>query len=175
MNWDLHIINQTPIFDKFSDTTIQDSVLIPKNTIGKIINHVNPLHIIVIYVSNIIFKVMFQLPSLPPTPGPSSVGFPVSYLSCVRVYIYIYIYIYLYIFTHVHIHFFTAQKPLVGQSLLIFEASRSHLVGLLWMSDQPEAETPTWQHTTLTRDRYRCQRWDSNIRTQKVNARNPRP
>jgi hypothetical protein len=28
-----------------------------------------------------------------------------------------------------------------------------HLVGLLWTSDQPDAETSTWQHTTLTRDR----------------------
>jgi hypothetical protein len=36
-----------------------------------------------------------------------------------------------------------AQQPLVGQGLLIIEASQSlsdtpHLVGLLWMSDQPE-------------------------------------
>ena len=40
------------------------------------------------------------------------------------------------------------QKPLVGQGLLIFEDSRSysdtpHSVGLLWMSDQPVAETST--------------------------------
>ena len=27
-----------------------------------------------------------------------------------------------------------------------------HSVGLLWTSDQPHAETSTWQHTTLTRD-----------------------
>jgi len=27
-----------------------------------------------------------------------------------------------------------------------------HLVGLLWTSDQPNAQTSTWQHTTLTRD-----------------------
>ena len=39
-----------------------------------------------------------------------------------------------------------------------FEASRSHTsetplsVGLLWTSDQPDAETSTWQHTTLTTD-----------------------
>jgi hypothetical protein len=37
------------------------------------------------------------------------------------------------------------------------EASRLHShalhsVGLLWRSDQPVAETSTWQHTTLTRD-----------------------
>jgi len=43
--------------------------------------------------------------------------------------------------------------PLVGQGLLIIENSRSHSdtlhsVGLLWTSDQPVAETSTWQHTT---------------------------
>jgi hypothetical protein len=51
-----------------------------------------------------------------------------------------------------------AQQPLVGQGLLIIEASRSHSdtphsVGLLWKSDQPDAKTPTWQHTTLLRDK----------------------
>jgi hypothetical protein len=39
-----------------------------------------------------------------------------------------------------------AQQPLVGQGRLIIEASRSHSdtphsVGLLWTSDQPDAET----------------------------------
>jgi hypothetical protein len=39
-----------------------------------------------------------------------------------------------------------AQQPLVGQGLLSFEASRSHSdtphsAGLLWTSDQPDAET----------------------------------
>jgi len=41
-----------------------------------------------------------------------------------------------------------AQKPLVGQGLLILQDSRSYSdtsnsVGLLWMSDQPVAETST--------------------------------
>jgi hypothetical protein len=49
-----------------------------------------------------------------------------------------------------------ALQPLVGRSLFI-EASRSHSdaphsVGLLWTSDQPVAESPIWQHTTLTTD-----------------------
>jgi len=35
----------------------------------------------------------------------------------------------------------------VGQDLLIIEASESH------SSDQPVAQTATWQHTTLTTDR----------------------
>jgi hypothetical protein len=41
-----------------------------------------------------------------------------------------------------------------------------HSVGLLWMSDQPVAETSTWQHTTLTRDRHPCRRRDSNPQSQ---------
>jgi len=41
-----------------------------------------------------------------------------------------------------------AQQPLVGQDLLIFQASRSHSdtaqsVGLICTSDQPDAETST--------------------------------
>jgi hypothetical protein len=55
----------------------------------------------------------------------------------------------------------TAQLPLVGKGLLITEALRSHSntsqsVGLLCTSDQPDASTSTWQHTTLTRDRRPC-------------------
>ena len=49
------------------------------------------------------------------------------------------------------------QQPLVGQVLLIIEASLSHSdtphsVGLLWKSDQPDVEAWTWQHTTLKTD-----------------------
>jgi hypothetical protein len=49
-----------------------------------------------------------------------------------------------------------AQQPLVGQGLLIIQTSRSysdtsHLVRLLCTSDRPDAETSTWQRTTLTR------------------------
>jgi hypothetical protein len=32
----------------------------------------------------------------------------------------------------------------------------AHSVGLLWTSDQLVAETSTWQHTTLTTDKYPC-------------------
>jgi len=40
----------------------------------------------------------------------------------------------------------------VGQDLLFIEASQSHSytphsVGLLWTSDQPDAEISTWQHS----------------------------
>jgi hypothetical protein len=50
------------------------------------------------------------------------------------------------------------QQPVVGQGLLIVDVSKSHSdtphsVWLLWTGDQPDAETSTWQHTTLTRDK----------------------
>jgi len=48
-----------------------------------------------------------------------------------------------------------AQQSLVGPGLLIIEDSRSHSdtphsLGFFWASDQPNAETCTWQYTTLT-------------------------
>jgi len=47
------------------------------------------------------------------------------------------------------------------------EASRSHTdtpqsVGLLWLSNRPDAETSTWQPKTITRDRHQCPARDSN-------------
>jgi hypothetical protein len=47
------------------------------------------------------------------------------------------------------------DSPPVGQGLVIVEASRSysdtpHSVGLLWTSDQPDAETSIWQHSYET-------------------------
>jgi len=71
-----------------------------------------------------------------------------------------------------------AQHPVVDQSLLIIEASRSHSdtlhsFGLLWTRDQPEAQTSTWQHTTLTRDRQQCRRRDSNPQSQQASGRRP--
>jgi hypothetical protein len=43
-----------------------------------------------------------------------------------------------------------AKKPLMGQGVLIIEASRTlsetpHSVGLLWTNDELVAETSTWQ------------------------------
>jgi len=43
-------------------------------------------------------------------------------------------------------------------------------VGLLWASDQPVAETSTWQHITLTRDRYPC---PGGLRTHNLSRREP--
>jgi len=41
-------------------------------------------------------------------------------------------------------------------------------VGLPWMSDQPQAITPTRQHTTLTRDKHPCPWQDSYPQSQKA-------
>jgi len=54
--------------------------------------------------------------------------------------------------------FFMARQPPVGLGLPFVENSQSyshtpHSVGLLWTSDQTNAETCTWQHTTPKRDR----------------------
>jgi hypothetical protein len=51
-----------------------------------------------------------------------------------------------------------AQQSLLGQGLLIIEASRSHSdtqhsIGLLWTGGQPDGETCTLKHTTITRER----------------------
>jgi len=69
-----------------------------------------------------------------------------------------------------------AQQPLLGQDLLIIEASRSHCntphsVGLLWTSDQPVAETSTWQHTALTRKRHVWSRRNSSPQPQQASSR----
>jgi len=68
------------------------------------------------------------------------------------------------------------RQPLVGQGLLIFEASRSHSdtahsVGLPCTSDQPVAETSIWQQTTLRRDRHPCPRRDSKPQSQQARGR----
>jgi len=63
-----------------------------------------------------------------------------------------------------HSHFFYyGAAALFGVSPLIIEYSWSHSdpphsVGLLWTSGQPDAETSTWQHTTLTRNIHPCPR-----------------
>jgi len=69
------------------------------------------------------------------------------------------------------------QQPLVGQCLLIVEDSRSHSdtphsVGLLWTSDQSDAETSTWQPTTLNNRQTSTLRRDSNPQSSKRAAAN---
>jgi hypothetical protein len=48
-------------------------------------------------------------------------------------------------------------------------------VGLLWTSDQPVAETSTWQHTTHTTYKHPCPRWDSKPRSQQARGHKPKP
>jgi hypothetical protein len=69
-----------------------------------------------------------------------------------------------------------ARAP-VGQFLFIIEDSRPHSdtphwEGLLWTSDQPNAETSTWQHKT--HDRHPYPRRDSNLLSQQVSGHRPR-
>jgi hypothetical protein len=48
-------------------------------------------------------------------------------------------------------------------------------VGLPWTSDQPDAETSTWQHATLTGEKLSCPRRDSNPQSQQAGDRRPTP
>jgi len=77
-------------------------------------------------------------------------------------------------------YFCHGATAVVGQGLLIIEDSWSHSdtphsVGLLWTSDQPDAETSTSQHTTLKRERHLCPRWDSNPQSQQASGGRPTP
>jgi len=49
------------------------------------------------------------------------------------------------------------QPPPMGHGHLIYRGfmithTHTHSIELLWTSDQPDAQTSTWQHTTLTTD-----------------------
>jgi hypothetical protein len=71
-----------------------------------------------------------------------------------------------------------ARQPIVGQDHLIIEVSRSQSdspqsVGLLWTSDQPDAEASNRQHTTLRRNRHPDIRRDSNPQFQQARDRRP--
>jgi hypothetical protein len=77
-------------------------------------------------------------------------------------------------FNYTVIFYHDAIAP-VGQGLLIVEDSWSHSdtphsVGLLWPSDHHNADTSTWQHTTLTRDRFPWHRRDSNPQSQQASG-----
>jgi len=68
--------------------------------------------------------------------------------------------------------FFHKLTAPVGLVILIVETSKSHsdtphLVWLLWTNDRHVAETSTWQHTTLTRDRYPCTGREINPQSRK--------
>jgi hypothetical protein len=68
----------------------------------------------------------------------------------------------------------------MGLGLFIIEASQSHSdiphsVGLLWTSDQTDAETSVGQHTTVTTDRHPSSRRDSNQQSQQASNHRPTP
>jgi hypothetical protein len=103
-------------------------------------------------------------------------GIPFPYYLCV------YVCIYIYMCVLCSERYFTESKLLLSffSSFLVSLGvkgytrwHRTHLVGLLWASDQSVAETSTWQHTTLTKDRHPCPRRDSN--PQVSAAANPTP
>jgi hypothetical protein len=69
------------------------------------------------------------------------------------------------------------SAPLVGQDLLIDEASVTHSntphsVGLLWTRDQPVEDYLT---THKSHDRHPCSRRDSNRQSQQTNVHSPTP
>jgi len=70
---------------------------------------------------------------------------------------------------------YNGSKTLAGRGLIFIEVSRSHsgtphTVGLLWTSDQPDAQISICQHTTITTDRPPCPRRDSNPQSQQSNG-----
>jgi hypothetical protein len=73
-----------------------------------------------------------------------------------------------------------AQHPSWARASLLpwlHDQTQMHhaLVGLLSTIDRPNAKTPMWQHTTLTRDRYRCPQRDLNSQSQQANGSRPMP
>jgi hypothetical protein len=63
------------------------------------------------------------------------------------------------------------QQPVLGQGIVIVDVSRPHsetpyLIGLPLTGNQPDAETSTWLHTTLSRVRHTRPRQDSNSQSQ---------
>jgi hypothetical protein len=69
------------------------------------------------------------------------------------------------------LHLFShGSRALMGHGLMRevpqSHSDTPHLVRLFRTSDQPVAETSTWQHTTLTKDRHPCPRRNSNPQSQ---------
>jgi hypothetical protein len=55
--------------------------------------------------------------------------------------------------------FSTVQQSLEGQgrlnvAALLSQSDTPRSLGLLWTSDQPDSESPTWQYTTVKTDRH---------------------
>jgi hypothetical protein len=69
----------------------------------------------------------------------------------------------------------SGPRPLHYRGFTISLRHTPQSVGLLWTRDQPDAETSTWYHTTLTRDRHPCPPRDSNPQYQKASGHRPTP
>jgi len=77
------------------------------------------------------------------------------------------------------VSFFYGSTTIVGLDLL-YEVPRSQSgtprsVGLLLTCGRSNAETSTWQHTTLKRDRHPCRRRNSNPQSQQASDRRLAP
>ena len=77
-------------------------------------------------------------------------------------------------------HLFHGATVPSGSGPPHYEASRthsdiSHSVGLLWTSDQPNAETSVRQHTITTRNKHPCPRPDSIQQSQQELGRKTTP
>jgi hypothetical protein len=73
-----------------------------------------------------------------------------------------------------------AQQLLVVEGFIIIGDSRSHSdtpysVGILWTSDQPDAEPSTLLHSAFTTDRHPCSRRDKNPQSKQASNRKPTP
>ena len=66
--------------------------------------------------------------------------------------------------------------PILGHGLLLWGLAPTypHSARFLWTSDQPDTETSTRQHTTLTGDKHPLPRWDSNPQSQQSSSLRPR-
>jgi len=63
--------------------------------------------------------------------------------------------------------------PLWGFAVTLLDTS--HLAGFLWTSDEPHAETSTWQYTIITTDKHPCPRRDSKPQSQQASGLEPTP
>jgi len=65
--------------------------------------------------------------------------------------------------------------PLRYRGFTITRNDTPHSVGLLWASDQPDAQTSTWQHTTLPTEIHPSPRRDSDPQSQQASGHKPAP
>jgi len=61
------------------------------------------------------------------------------------------------------------------RAFIVTLSHHTTLEKLLWRSDQTDADTSTWQHTTATRDRLPCHWRNSNPQSQQESGRRLTP